>query len=392
MRHIEYWAARFRTAAAGLTVLAVSLWSIPGQTESALPVSALTPLVQIGQALESAGIDLALQDAAFSPDAPVPIAVASVPPSIVEGPITTAEREEAAESQTPRLALPDLPEAPSTVVPRRKPPVPVMTAEPSKTTPSTAPASPKTALASTAAAYKKFQTDVTDVARMRLDKAANLNRAVSLLSSYDGNGLSRGWVASGGEIAAASKPFQATVKKMAQRRDGTKRLFGELKSKPNQIHALKGADKAQGDILVSVAEDVAVMRSVAARLLEVAYERTGEEARLASEASNGGLSYASLQAQGMAPSVPARAGGRGWPIMTQMLTAGLHINVEGEAGAPSVDGRSLATNKDSAQCMRWAKLNLDQCLAAARLNTEKAFCLSRHGLEERADCLSVMLN
>lgn len=72
------------------------------------------------------------------------------------------------------------------------------------------------------------------------------------------------------------------------------------------------------------------------------------------------------------------------------LGAHLHLSNQGTVGLDPAQS-ALATNKDNDQCLRWAQLNLDQCLAAARDNQERAYCLGKTGIEERSQCWSALL-
>ena len=356
------------------------------KAEGALPVGALTPLWRIGVVVDESGLDPTLQTGPFDPNAPRPVNVAVVPPSVLNPAMAAESASDGDPDKLARLQIPEIEEAPAVIRPRRKPPVPprVVTAD-ARTQP---PIAGSDAMALKAASYRRFIDDVYQVAKLRLDKPRNINRATKILMAHDPKGISHGLVAQGGTIAVGSKPFKSGLEAVAKRRGGPDAFIKSLRNTPNDVHGIKGAEAAQQDILKSVATDIAVMRSLSYRLIEVAYERSGNEPRLSAEAGNGGLTLASLQSSGMAPNIPSRTGSHGWPIVTQMLQVGAHMGIEGAAELADI---ALMKNKKNDQCLKWAKLNLDQCIAAARLTSEKAFCLSKHALDERAECFGVTL-
>ncbi len=71
--------------------------------------------------------------------------------------------------------------------------------------------------------------------------------------------------------------------------------------------------------------------------------------------------------------------------MTQILALGARMQLAQKGSLPDPQGASYADND---QCLRWAQLNLNQCLAAAHDNTERAWCLGNHGIHDRVKCWS----
>jgi hypothetical protein len=91
--------------------------------------------------------------------------------------------------------------------------------------------------------------------------------------------------------------------------------------------------------------------------------------------------YAAM-AEGAAADRPRRAGPPG-PAVTRAVAVAA-LNVLGEGG----QGRRLMSEPRAASCLRLAKLNLYQCLAAAGPEYEDIFCLGQHAMAETGQCVA----
>lgn len=80
--------------------------------------------------------------------------------------------------------------------------------------------------------------------------------------------------------------------------------------------------------------------------------------------------------------------GRLTPVVAQGLTLAA-LAVLGEAGEEHTDRvADLLSDKESAQCLKMARLNLYQCLSVAGPNYEDVFCLGQHAMMETAQCVA----
>ena len=78
---------------------------------------------------------------------------------------------------------------------------------------------------------------------------------------------------------------------------------------------------------------------------------------------------------------PRRSGPAG-PVVTRAVAVAA-LNVLGEPG----QGRALMSEPRAASCLRIAKLNLYQCLAAAGPQYEDIFCLGQHAMADTGQCV-----
>lgn len=236
-----------------------------------------------------------------------------------------------------------------------------------------------------AAGYDEFHARVLEISRMRLDQPKNITRAQALLVAPSETALARGWVVSFAKIAAQSDKFTDGVRQAAKRAGGADQLIAELEANPSAALQFRGADTAQREVRAAVAEDSAAMGALTYRLSEVAYGRTSREADFALQAQSG----APLKGITGATSSPrGNLSQRATPLMSQVLALGAVMALAQETAKEQGAMSRLAANQENDQCLRWARLNLAQCLAAVKDGQERAYCLSQHGLDERAKCWS----
>jgi hypothetical protein len=231
--------------------------------------------------------------------------------------------------------------------------------------------------------YRQFHDHVLEISKLRLDQAQNVQQAQALLVAPNEVQLSRGWVAAFAEIASQSTRFSEGLEKAAAKR-GTTSLIAELKSNPNAVFSIGGVEAAQKDVMAAIAEDSAIYDALTYRLNEIAHGRTGKEADLAQQAQmepySAGVTGATHP---LAPLSPRAA-----PLMSQVLALGAIISLSNPSSEKDTKLASLTANAENDQCLRWARLNLNQCLAAAHDGQERSYCLAQHGLDERAKCWS----
>ena len=77
-----------------------------------------------------------------------------------------------------------------------------------------------------------------------------------------------------------------------------------------------------------------------------------------------------------------RRGGPAGPVVTRAVALAA-LNVLGEGA----QGRQLMSEPRTASCLRIAKLNLYQCLAAAGPQYEDIFCLGQHAMADTGQCV-----
>lgn len=78
-------------------------------------------------------------------------------------------------------------------------------------------------------------------------------------------------------------------------------------------------------------------------------------------------------------SMTGRPSIRGLPLFTQIVAAARRLEADGETTV-------TAGEEHLERCLRFARLNLRQCLAAAHFEDEEIFCAARHGFTETGAC------
>ena len=250
---------------------------------------------------------------------------------------------------------------------------------------------PPVAGSATSAAYRTYIAGLATIAKLRLDDPKNLARAKALLVKADLVSLARAWLAQCAEIASRSQAFVDGVEKAAGS-GGAEKLNTSIESQPGSVLNIGGWQTASLAIRQELAKDIRLMESVSFRLSEISDGRPGGEAHFAELANNGDPTSAAPAGTPSPASVSPNLSERAKPLMTQMLALGAHMHLkQASAAGPDPAATVLVTNKDNDQCLKWAQLNLDQCMAAARDNQERAYCLGKQGIDERVKCWSVLL-
>ena len=229
--------------------------------------------------------------------------------------------------------------------------------------------------------YRAFREQIAQISKLRLDQAQNITRARDLLLAHDERELSHGWVAQCGEVAGQDDTFEDGVRRAAKESGGAERLIAKLQTRPSAVFEIDGWQSAAQGVLASVARDSAAMKTLSFRLSEIAYGHTAKEADYARQAQGqeGGITGGIKDTRNPMKTVS--------PVMVQILALGAVMDLSKEEPAEAASAKAtLAVDKDYDQCLRWSDLNLRQCLAAARDNSERAYCLSEEGIGSRSQC------
>jgi hypothetical protein len=248
-------------------------------------------------------------------------------------------------------------------------------------------------------AYQRFKAGIMALAKLRLDQPPSIRQAQKLLAGQNPATLSRGWFATCSQMATKTAEFLAGLTGAAAK-ETPDALKARLEQKPGDSLQLAGAQSASTAIVKQVANDVLIMESVAYRLVDLS---SGHEVSRSASAQSG--NYFSPPAPPAGDATPegkkpattriselsaqmrsARATGEpagSKSLIAQILALGARMQLA--QGGPAPEPQS-AGNAEYDQCLRWAQINLNQCLAAAHDNTERGWCLGNHGIHDRAKC------
>jgi hypothetical protein len=223
--------------------------------------------------------------------------------------------------------------------------------------------------------------------------ASQVSRSLQTGARHAPDQLEAGMIAYAAMAALQERSFVEGVRAEAQGSD----LVARISADPNAVLQLSGASAAasrasaallrQGEDLAKNGErvqrasytvqhaawsktKVANRRGMLAelkRISAVGYRpEAGDAAKLQTALAEGGR-------QGGAPS----------PVVTRGVALAA-LSVLGEEGR----GRSLMQDPATGMCLRMAKLNLYQCVAAAGTEYEDIYCLGKHALIDPGQCVS----
>ncbi len=242
--------------------------------------------------------------------------------------------------------------------------------------------------------------------------AESIQAAIRTGSAYEPAQLSRGMIAYGAILALQSPEFVAGVRQFAADPVQREEIINRIIADPAYAATLPGADAAAGLIVSTLGEDIAALSTIAEAVKEDAYTiqgRADPRRRWASrpmEGREGRLEAAktssSLQmlpsAQDASLLFTAAHDGAGLelspitlqPPYTQPVINSLAIAALAALGAGGDDFRTyteaLVVESNSEFCLNMSKLNLFQCLAAARPHYEDIFCIGQHIVSDLATC------
>ena len=222
---------------------------------------------------------------------------------------------------------------------------------------------------------------------------AEVSQALQTGATGEPRQLESGMIAYGA-VAALQEP--RFVDALRGSRADRGELARRLASDPAYALELPGGEAAAARAAGALASQGEALREQGLRVKRAAYsvqhqawsKRTVPDPRgrlarvkqLSSEPIRGGGDTARLYAA-MADS--GRRGGAAGPAVTRAVAVAA-LNVLGEEGR----GRSLMSEPKTASCLRIAKLNLYQCLAAAGPQYEDIFCLGEHAMAETGQCVA----
>lgn len=362
-------------------------------------------------------------DAKPGDPAPVVVAVAEEPAAPVPVPSAPAEPPagEIPAAPPPAVAGPAPAQRPAT-------PPPVVKAEPAKPAPeaaaakapepkpatketkiaktvqpkSAAPAAPdwpddfstgllssaKTPVDMQARSYEAFARDIDKIAKMEFKTPKDVRAAFDQLLKHKPETLAEGWIAHSARVVAANETFSKAIGEEVERR-GRDTVLARIAKDPRYVNKLPGAYEALDSLMKQLARDTNKLAKLGDRFIQTAYafqkQKWGEADILRrprhADAGTVRVIPAGLFSRDEEPAAPV-----GVTQRVLLLAASL------DAGGPDASAnKELLHDPGLAQCMRWARLNLNQCLAAAYFPSEQAYCTGKHGITEVNDCWAKLL-
>jgi hypothetical protein len=255
-----------------------------------------------------------------------------------------------------------------------------------------------------ASAYESYVRRATAI-DPRFADAAAVQKAVKLGAAYQPQQLQEGIVAYAALLALRNDAFVEGVKSL---RDPA--FADRLTSSPQAVLNVRGADEAASDVAGALRAQGAGLLAAGKSITQAAYDVQGQSwSKTPVFDPKGVLADAKEAAiQPRAASVPAKE-----RLLASLVDAPQAAASSTVAGAPDVvRGLALAAlailgrtgddkeanfeallhDASSVDCLKMAKLNLNQCLAVAGPHYEDVYCAGRHGVGETANCVAAAAN
>ncbi|WP_309629639.1 hypothetical protein [Brevundimonas sp.] len=266
-------------------------------------------------------------------------------------------------------------------------------------------------VAQSAAVYLTFTRDMATV-RGGFASPAAVQAALRRGASYDANQISRGLVAYASILALQSPEFVSGVRQAGAEPSVRRQIIDRIVANPEYASTLPGAEAAASLIMAVLEADIVALSSAADSVESDAYniQYTGDQrngwGRATPADREGRLQAIKDLSRPVAPSSSETArlyaasnSGSGLgvtagrtrrapyaPSVTNAIAmAGLAaLGAAGDNARANTD--ALQYDRASQDCLASSKLNLFQCLAAARPTYEDMFCLGRHVIRDLSTC------
>jgi hypothetical protein len=242
--------------------------------------------------------------------------------------------------------------------------------------------------ASLAAQASAFEAYTRRAARIDATFAnpAEISSGLRTAAGYDPRQLEAGMIAYAAMAAMQEPKFVAVV------RSGGRDLGRRLAADPDAAVNLPGGPAAAARANAALARRGAALSSAGQQVRKAAYSvqkqpwsRTrisnGPQLSLAKQAASYRAESGDRASLGAALSEGGRSGGAS-PVVNRALTVAA-LTVLGQ----NAQARSLMNEPRSGQCLRSAKLNFHQCLAAAGTHYENIYCLGLHAMADPGQCV-----
>lgn len=259
------------------------------------------------------------------------------------------------------------------------------------------------ALERLASQYAAFDAALNEAARSDLDTPSEVRRVLKNLRYKKADGIAKGWYAYRALIAARHDDFVRGVNEEVGV-NGKHAVLRQLTGSGSYARNIPGAQSAAAAVIDAIAADNRKMADLSARFMTAAREfqntkwgalepltAPGDAAR---DMADTGKPVSEMLAElggalnRIAGITPAQAYSPS--TMERILALGAR-RVIGEAHGMTLDHTAVLIDKQNSKCLRWARLNLNQCLAAAHFPSEEAWCTGKHAIEDVRACWAKVL-
>lgn len=242
-----------------------------------------------------------------------------------------------------------------------------------------------------AGVYTEYGSALAAVDANGLKTPSDVRRALATLRFKEPDALADGWYVSHAMIAAQDPVFAQGVRDEV-RTSGKKVVMALLKSDDDYILQVAGVSSASAAVAVAIRNQNERMAGLSARLIDTAYQFQKQKwgmitplpgmpaAETETASSESVIDRARAVLAAMSPVGTAHAYAPS--VMNRILTLAAYQVIDGSMDVAQANQPRNPTGR----CLNWARLNLDQCIAAARFPSEEAWCTGKHALEEVRTC------
>lgn len=247
--------------------------------------------------------------------------------------------------------------------------------------------------------FQRFMTETTAISPQFRD-GAGVAAAVRRGATYDPQSFSQGMTLYAA-LAAVSEP--AFAKAVRERADdiGREALIEELTANPTLAARLPGADRAAGRASAALTREGDALIAAGRSVKQAAYDIQRQPWSTVFM-PNAAAALAEVKALGsgrpdadQARYIPASSSAMGYGANPWVATSGTVDRALALAALMTLgeapDGeraRPLLADGRGGQCLRMAKMNYHQCLAAAGPQYEGVFCVAVHAMIEPGQCVT----
>lgn len=242
-----------------------------------------------------------------------------------------------------------------------------------------------------AGVYIRFDNAINGAEASKLNTPKEIRRILKTLRFKAPETLADGWYAVQA-MAAAKDPAFSRGARDEVRKLGEAHFLAALND-PNYVLTLPGASSAMAAVMTSAKSEDERLIKLRKRFIETAFHFQKQKWGMITPLHVGPTTdmaqtepvskqirqfFASLS-----PVSPAQAYSRS--VMSKILAQGAREAIS--APVISVSG----TKDETSSCLNWARLNLNQCIAAAHFPSEEAWCVGTHAVEEVRTCWAAAL-
>ena len=246
-------------------------------------------------------------------------------------------------------------------------------------------------LAALAQDFLSFRKRLVAAANFRLQSPEHVRTLLAYLHIEDDSRLVRGWFAHHALTAAETPAYIVGVRSLLQTHDSDELLRLLQTERRFARFRIPGAEQALLRIQAEKQGDRLLLQRLTDFLLETAKAWQGRK-----------WGQLRQQREGILPAVLVRlrrlaaSAGEGGFVGAAHARAYTPTDLILTLAARRILGESLAEvgkieHPDAVRCLRWARLNLDQCMVSSHTPAEEAWCAGVHGVEEVSACWRFLL-